>query len=103
MLTKIDKEIISILKETFRSKSKNELIDPDDLMRESFIKWTFWLSLILIGISFFDDENLLSTFGSTLVSIFFMLLFFQINIKSKNPSIIMYGLTYISVMIPIWL
>lgn len=103
MLTEIDQEIISIVKETFRKKSKKELIDPDDLMREYCIKSTFLISSLVVVLSIFLDSNKeLEMIGATLVSVFFMLLFFQINIKSKNPSLIMYGLTFISVLIPIW-
>ena len=71
-------------------------------MREFFIKSSFLMSFILVVLSLFLDNGILGTMGATIISVFFMLLFFQINIKSKNPSILMYGLTFISVMIPIW-
>ena len=48
-MDKADQEIIDIIRETFRRKSKNELIDPDDAMAESILK--VLLALSVFGIS----------------------------------------------------
>ena len=37
-MNKVDQEIFTILKETFRRKKDTELIDPDELMAEYILK-----------------------------------------------------------------
>ena len=103
----IDKEILDILKKIIRKKAPNELIDADDLLKEQLIKTFALLSLVVIIISligkiFSIDNSNFGYFGSTIFTLFFMMLFMHLNNKSKNPSVIMYGLTFLSSMIPIW-
>ena len=98
---------MDILKEIIRKKAPNELIDPDDLLKEKMIKSFAVMSLIVIIISLAgkllsnNDLNL-GLIGSTVITLFFMMLFLHINNKSKNPSVIMFGLTFLSAMIPTW-
>jgi len=102
-MNNIDKEIISILKEVFRSK-KNEYVDPDELLKETIVKWSIYLALasviVLFPLKFLG--GVLPTEGnaliSTLFTVAFSLLFVHLNNKSKNPSLIMYGLTWSSLM-----
>ena len=107
VITEADKEIISILKELIRKKESHELIDPDDLLREKIIKIFGLMSLILIILSFISkilgqSQEGLGLISSTTFTLFFMMLFMHLNNKSKNPSIILYVLTFLSAMIPIW-
>jgi len=107
-ISETDKEIIDILKELIRKKKPNESIDPDDLLAEQLLKTFALLSIIalivsLIGKIFAPDELNIDFISSTVFTLFFMMLFMHLNNKSKNPSLILYGLTFISTMIPIWL
>jgi len=103
VMNNIDKEIISILKEIFRSK-KNEYVDPDELLKETIVKWSIYLALVLVIVLFPSKflGGVLATEGnaliSTLFTVAFTLLFVHLNNKSKNPSLIMYGLTWFSLM-----
>ena len=106
-MNKADREIIKILKETFRRK-KGELYDPDDLMREGFIKGSLVLSLISISVcvvSFLATNETpegMKLLASGPIGIFFGVLFFQLNLKSENPSVILFALTWISMMLGFW-
>lgn len=65
------------------------------------------MSLILIGLygtfKVLDkNQEILGLMGSTTFTLFFMMLFMHLNNKSKNPSVILYVLTFLSAMIPIW-
>ena len=65
------------------------------------------MSLVVIIISLAgkllsnNDLNL-GYIGSTVITLFFMMLFLHLNNKSMNPSIIIFGLTFLSAMIPTW-
>lgn len=106
-MTEADKEIIDILKELFRNKN-NEFVDPDDLLLEQIVKWSIYLALlgllILLPIKIFGnaDQSAGSSMLSGIVGVAFTLLFIYLNIKSKNPSIIMYVLTWFSLMLSLW-
>ncbi|MDC9511787.1 hypothetical protein PSH47_03320 [Pseudoalteromonas sp. CST5] len=106
-ITEADKEIIDILKELFRNKN-NEFVDPDDLLLEQIVKWSIYLALlgllILLPIKIFGnaDQSAASSMLSGIVGVAFTLLFIYLNIKSKNPSIIMYVLTWFSLMLSLW-
>ncbi len=107
-MTEADKEIIMILKELFRNKN-NELIDPDDLLREKIVKWTIYLALFcvvtLVSVQIFghSDSDHVNGFLSGVIGVAFTLLFVHLNIKSKNPSLILYVLTWLSLMVSLWL
>ncbi len=106
-MTEADKEIIEIVKELFRSK-KNELVDPDNLLREYIVKWSIYICIICVV-----ALALLNLFGkanehnngllSGVIGVAFTMLFIHLNIKSKNPSLILYVLTWLSLMISLWL
>jgi hypothetical protein len=106
-MTEADKEIVQILKELFRSK-KNELVDPDDLLQEKIVKSTIYLALIcilvLLPIKLIGNAETTNVDGilSGVIGMAFTLLFIHLNIKSKNPSIILYVLTWLSLMISLW-
>ena len=101
-MNKSDKEILKILKETFRKKHQGDLIDPDDAMSEMIIKNSLAISifgLIVLVIMFLIDKEMPSGtrfIVATLISMFFWFLFMHINNKSENTSIIMFVLTWVS-------
>jgi hypothetical protein len=49
-----------------------------------------------------QNQNILGLIGSTTYTLFFMMFFMHLNNKSKKPSIILYVLTFVSTMIPMW-
>lgn len=76
-------------------------------MREKLLKSFALMSFILIFLSVITkilgkDQDTLGLLGSTTFTLFFMMIFMHLNNKSKNPSVILYGLTFLSAMIPIW-
>ena len=101
-MNKSDKEILKILKETFRKKHQGDLIDPDDAMSEMIIKNLLAISifgLIVLVIMFLIDKEMPSDtrfIVATPISMFFWFLFMHINNKSENTSIIMFVLTWVS-------
>jgi len=107
-MTEADKEIIEILKELFRNKN-NELIDPDDLLREKIVKWSIYLALFcvvtLVPIKIFghSGSDHLNGFLSGVIGMAFTLIFVHLNTKSKNPSFILYALTWLALMVSLWL
>ena len=76
-------------------------------MAEKLLKSFALMSLILVLLSIITkilgkDQDMLGLMGATTFTLFFMMLFMHLNNKSKNPSVILYVLTFLSVMIPIW-
>ena len=76
-------------------------------MQEQLIKMFAFMSLILILLSIVSkalgkSQDTLGLLGSTTFTLFFMMLFMHLNNKSKNPSVILYVLTFLSAMIPMW-
>lgn len=106
-MTEADKEIIQIMKELFRSK-KNELVDPDDLLREKIVKLIIYLAvfavIVLVPIKVFGgiENTNIDSLLSSITGVAFTFIFIHLNIKSKNPSFIMYGLTWLSLMLSLW-
>lgn len=107
-MNKADQEIFGILKEIVRNKKEGELIDPNDLMAEHIITGLFllsllgilaWVSLLLFGNEAPSSIRLIV--GSPIV-FFFGVLFFHLNNKIKNPSVIMFVLTWVSIMLGLY-
>ena len=106
-MSEIDKEIILILKDLFQNK-KNEYIDPDDYLRKQIVKWSIYLAMFSL-LAFMPMKLLdksvpagMNSFISLNFAVAFTLLFIHINNKSQNPSLIMYGLTWLSLMISLY-
>ncbi len=107
-MTEADREIIGIVKELFRSK-KSELIDPDKLLQEQIVKWSIYMAVLcvvtLVPVKILgsaSDEHI-NGLLSGVIGVAFTLLFTHLNIKSKNPSLILYVLTWLSLMVSLWL
>lgn len=76
-------------------------------MAEKLLKTFALISLLLILLSFIikifgKNQEMLGLLSSTTFTLFFMMLFMHLNNKSKNPSVILYVLTFLSVMTPLW-
>lgn len=106
MLTESDKEIVQIIKELFRSK-KGSLMCPNELFQENVVKFSIYFaifcSVVLLPIQFYKDLSQLSDLLTGSISVAFTFLFIHLNIKSKNPSFILYFLTWLSLMLGLWL
>mgnify|MGYP003389806437 CR=1 FL=1 len=104
-MNKADQEILGILKETFRRKNNDELIDPDDAMAESILKGLLALSVFGMSVRLFlyflnkDTVWVSQPFVATPIAFFFGFLFIHLNNKSENPSVILYFLTWFSMVI----
>jgi hypothetical protein len=105
-MTEADREIIEIVKELFCNKN-SKLTDPDDRLQDHIVKQTIYLAIlctvILVPIQIFGDVVHIKGVLSGVVSLAFTFLFFHLNIKSKNPSLILYILTWLSLMLSLWL
>ena len=107
-MTEADREIVQILKELFRSK-KNELVDPDDLHQEKIVKSIIYsalfciIALVPIKVLGSIESTKVDGFLSGVIGVAFTVLFIHLNIKSKNPSFILYVLTWLSLMVSLWL
>lgn len=108
-MTEADREIIEIVKELFRNK-KGELIDPDDLLREETVKWSIYMAtvfvVIFVPVKIFgrpDGGDVINGILSGVIGVAFTLFFLHLNIKSKNPSLILFVLTWLSLMVSLWL
>lgn len=107
-MTEADREIIAIVKELFRNK-KGELIDPDALFQEQIVKWSIYIAVFcvvaLVPVKMFGSSGgeYINKLLSVVIGVGFTLLFIHLNIKSKNPSLILYVLTWLSLMVSLWL
>lgn len=103
-MNEADEEILAILKETFRSK-KGELIDPDEAMRELFLKLLLGMSVlgiatwVITAVFDYESSQSIHPIAATPISLFFGLLFIHINNKSKNSSVIVFALTWVTVVL----
>lgn len=103
-----DQEIFDILKDVFQLKRINP-IKSDESFRLWVIRSFFVVSLISFGFKIyfmlFDkvtySENL--EFLNTPIAIFFTVLFLHINNKSKNSSVILFLLTWLSLMLTLYI
>jgi hypothetical protein len=106
-MNEADREIIGIVKDLFRNK-RGELIDPDDLLQEQIVKWSIYMAIFcvitLVPVKIFGNLDTDHTSGllSGVIAVAFTLIFVHLNIKSKNPSFIMYALTWLSLMVSLW-
>ena len=107
-MTEADREIIVIVKELFRSK-KAELIDPDELLLKQVVKWSIYMAIFclvaLVPAKIFGNLNgeYVNVILSGVIGVAFTLFFVHLNIMSKNPSWILYALTWLSLMASLWL
>ena len=103
-MNKADEEILSILKEVF-TPNKNALISPDEHFRHWILRVLLLLSvfgiLVIIIAKLFSDNpsSGLGSFVSFPIALFFGLLFIHINNKSENFSVLIFILSWVSLVI----
>jgi hypothetical protein len=106
-LNNADKEILEILKEVFQPKRVNPL-KSDDNMRLWLIRSTFLVSVIsllarlLIAFNGHDVTAQESAMFNMPFAYFFTVLFLHINNKSESTSRIIIVLTWVSLMISLY-
>jgi len=102
-LNKSDEEIIGILRETFLNQG-NELLTPDDHTRNLILRLLLgvsvfgWVSKMAMWIAGKDVSDM-SEIIALPTSIFFGFLFIHINNKSENFSLLIFGLTWVSIVL----
>lgn len=106
-LNNADKEILEILKEVFQLKRVNPL-KTDDNMRLWIIRSTFFVSVfglftrLLMAFNGHDVTVQESAMFNMPFAFFFTVLFLHINNKSENTSVIIFVLTWVSLMISLY-
>lgn len=107
-MNKADKEVLEILKDIFQLKRVRPF-ESDDNIRLCYIRMFFLISIItlIVRITFsFSTNEITAEFSAILntqIAIFFTLLFLQLNNKSENPSLIIFGLTWLSLMFSLYI
>jgi carbon starvation protein CstA len=104
-MNKADEEILSILKEVF-VPNKKALISPDEHFRHWILRVLLLMSVLgileIIILKLFT-ENVASNFlgGSVSfpIALFFGLLFIHINNKSENFSVLIFILSWVSLVV----
>ena len=103
-MNKADEEILNILKEVF-IPNKSALICPDEHFRHWILRVLFLLSifgiLLIIFVKLFSDNDSqgLGSFVSFPIALFFGLLFIHINNKSENFSVLIFILSWVSLVL----
>ncbi|MCR9258704.1 MAG: hypothetical protein NXH95_03215 [Pseudomonadaceae bacterium] len=103
-LSEVDLEILRILKETFTRNGVRPL-ESDDYFRIWVVRITFYVFLFTLAASgvyaIFGDaaDGIMSGVLSLAATFFFGVLFLHLNNESKHPSLILFGLTWLSMVI----
>jgi hypothetical protein len=106
-LNKADQEIIGILKIVFLTK-KVKPLQSDDHMRLWIIRSLFAVSVfglisrVILGFAGKDITSDMSAIFNMPIAIFFGVLFLHINNESENTSLIVFALTWISLVIGLY-
>lgn len=107
-MNKVDHEIIRILKDVFQLRRISPL-ESDHYLRLWFIRSAFFVSIlglicrIVLELSENDISNSLSIGINTPIAIFFTLLFLHINNESENPSLIILILTWLALVLGLYI
>jgi len=107
-LNKADREILEILKDVFLTKHIRP-ISSDHHMRIWIIRSLFAVSLsiiilrIFVGLKGEQFPAEVSSFFSFPIALFFGALFLHINNESENTSLLVFILTWISIVIALYL
>ena len=105
---KIDREIFIILKDVFQLKLVSP-VESDHNMRLWIIRSTFFVSvaglLVRVALEIMGREitTEYSAMVSTLLAFFFTTLFLHINNEVEESSVIIFALTWISLMLSLYI
>ena len=103
-MNKADEEILSILKEVF-VPNKKALISPDEHFRHWILRVLLLMSVLgileIIILKLFTENGAsnLGSFVSFPIALFFGLLFIHINNKSENFSVLIFILSWVSLVV----
>ena len=106
-MNKVDREILEILKDVFQLKRVRP-IESDHNMRLWMIRATFFVSVIglftraIQGILGHEITAEYSAMINTPIAFFFTLLFLHLNNEVEETSLIIFGLTWISLMVGLY-
>jgi len=106
-LNKADQEILKILKRVFLTKNVNPMLS-DDHMRLWIIRIFFALSVFVIltrvalGLMDRDISAEMSAGINFPIAFFFGVLFLHINNESENASLIVFSLTWVSIIVGLY-
>jgi hypothetical protein len=106
-LNKVDQEILEILKVVFLTKKVNPL-RSDDHLRLWIIRSLFAVSVfgligrVIMGLIGQELPSGSSALLNTPIAMFFGVLFLHINNESENTSLIVFALTWISIIIGLY-
>jgi len=107
-LNDVDKEILVILKKVFLAKNIKPT-QSDDHLRIWMIRMLFFLSVLFIVVKIVlslsgkgipDDY---STMASSPIAFFFGTLFLYINSESENTSVLVFILTWLSIVVALYM
>ena len=103
ILNKADEELLSILKDTFLTK-KDSFYSQDEyakawILRALLATLVFSVSIKTLLALFGQDVSEFPPVASTVGTIFFGFLFLHINSKSENFSVIVFVLTFVSMVV----
>ncbi len=107
-MNKADEEILEILKEVF-VPNKKALISPDEHFRHWILRVLLLMSVLgiieIIILEIFADNGStgLGSFVSLPIALFFGLLFIHINNKSDNFSVLIFILSWLSLVIGLFI
>jgi carbon starvation protein CstA len=106
-LNKVDQEILGILRVVFLTRKVNPM-QSDDHMRLWIIRTFFVLSVfgiltrIVIGISDQEISAEISAFFNIPIAFFFGVMFLHINNELEDTSLIVFVLTWLSIIIGLY-
>ena len=106
-LNKADREILQILKVVFLTKNINPL-RSDDHMRLWIIRALFIISVISVAVRIvttFGGQDVPSSMSAGLsapIALFFGVLFLHINNESEHTSVIVFSLTWVSIVLSLY-
>lgn len=107
-LNDVDKEILMILRKVFLSKNIKPM-QSDDHLRIWMFRIFFYLSIlfvivkVVLTISGKGLPSEYSTMASTPIAFFFGTLFIYINSESENTSLLVFFLTWVSIVIALYM
>ncbi|WP_444894688.1 hypothetical protein ACJJIE_11410 [Microbulbifer sp. TRSA001] len=106
-MNKIDREIITILKDVFQLKRVRP-IESDHNMRLWMIRSFLLISVlgligrVIVGLSNREISAEFSSVINTPIAVFFTLLFLHINNEVEETSIIIFALTWVALMLGLY-
>jgi len=107
-LNKVDQEILGILKTVFLTKNVIPM-QSDDHLRLWIIRSLFVVSVFTLLVRLFIDfsEQEMTTEMSRVINspiaLFFGVLFLHINNESKNTSLILFLITWVSIVLALYI